>query len=110
MNRAMTLVYYHIPEDGDSLSELNAFAIPKPQDAVTLSDIRGLFPIEGDYHFRFRNHVEGNSVWLDVSNEASTLPTYEGKIIAKITRITWNAPQLSASQTVERKNSDLIQM
>ena len=108
----MTLVYYHIPEDGDTLAVPNAFAVPKTQDAVTLSDIRGGFPIEGDYHFRFRNQVSGNAVWLDVSNEASTLPTYEGKIIMKVTRITWNAPQASVSQPVEvgRKNSDLIQM
>ena len=110
MNRTMALIYYHIPEDGDTLTDINAFAIPKHQDEVTLSDIRGLFPIEGDYHFRFRNRVAGNAVWLDVGNEASTLPTYEGKIIVKVTRITWNAPQQSVAQPPDRKNSDLIQM
>ena len=29
MNRTMALIYYHIPEDGDTLTDINAFAIPK---------------------------------------------------------------------------------
>lgn len=77
MSRNLTLIYYHIPEDQETPDEPNAFAIPKPVDSLRLADIRSNFPVEGDYHFRFRHVVHGNAVWLDVSNEEAKIPMYE---------------------------------
>lgn len=49
----LTQVFYHIPEDGDDLKQLNCFLIHKHIDKVTLEDIRKYFPVPGSYFFRF---------------------------------------------------------
>jgi hypothetical protein len=55
---------------------------------VKLSDIRNMFPLEGEYIFRFKNKIGGSIVWMDVF-EDSKLPMFNGKIFIKATRISW---------------------
>lgn len=52
--KAFTLVFYYLPEDKDDLAMPNAYAIPKNLTDITLADIESLFPLEGEFHFRFK--------------------------------------------------------
>jgi hypothetical protein len=58
-------VYYYVPEDLDDLAMPNAFAIPKAVDAITLTDIETLFPLQttqenpSGFHFRFKYKYGG---------------------------------------------------
>jgi hypothetical protein len=64
----------------------NAYAVPKNQDDITLIDIEKLFPLDGDFHFRFKYKYNGQSVWLDLNNKKCKVPKCDGKIIMKVTR------------------------
>lgn len=83
-----TLVFYYIPEDCDDLRMPNAFAINKTVDNITLPDIESAFPLEseGGFIYRFKYKVNGNSVWLDLTNRKCKVPKVDGKIILKVTR------------------------
>lgn len=78
-------IKYIIPEDGDELNHPNFFQLNKTNP--TLSDVKLSFPVPGSYHFRFLKLINGQRVWLDLNNENDIIPTYEGNIFAKITRI-----------------------
>ena len=80
------LVMYFIPEDKDDQKILNAFAIPKYQGEVTLSDIEEMFPLEGEYIFRFKYSHEGEVVFLDITNKTAKVPLYNKNIVMKVTR------------------------
>ena len=86
---ALTNVFYHLPEDNDSLQEYNTFQIYKPIQDITLIDIRTFFPLPGEYHFRFQYKYASSLVWLDLNNENSKLPQIDGMIIMKVLRKTW---------------------
>lgn len=45
------------------------------------------FPVPGTYHFRFLKNVGSHIVWLDVTDDSSALPTHQGSIFIKATRI-----------------------
>jgi hypothetical protein len=81
-----TLVFYYVPEDKDELSTPNAFAVPKAQDEITLQDIEDVFPLTGEFFFRFKYKYNNASVWLDLSNRTCKVPKCDGKIIMKVTR------------------------
>jgi hypothetical protein len=64
----------------------NAFAVPKSQDEITLTDVEEVFPLEGEFFFRFKYKYNNASVWLDLSNRNCKVPKCDGKIIMKVTR------------------------
>lgn len=80
------LVYYFVPEDCDELKMPNAFAVNRQLEDVNLADIESCFPLEGEFIFRFKYKVNGNSVWLDLTNRKCKVPKTDGKIILKVTR------------------------
>jgi hypothetical protein len=84
-----TIVYYYIPEDREESDKLNAFIIYKDIDQLKIDDIKQNFPIPGDYYFRFKFKFENKNVWTDFNNPDSKLPRFEGKVIMKVTRISW---------------------
>ena len=84
--KPFTLVFYYVPEDKDELAMPNAYAIPKNSEDITLFDIEKLFPLDGDFHFRFKYKYNGQSVWLDLNNKKCKVPKVDGKIIMKVTR------------------------
>ena len=86
-----TIVQYYIPEDNEDSEKMNAFIIYKESDTIKLNDIKENFPIPGDYYFRFRFKFQNKSVWIDFNNEEATLPKFDGKIIIKVSRISWNS-------------------
>ena len=64
----------------------NAYAIPKNLIDITLNDIESLFPLEGEFHFRFKYKYTSQSVWLDLNNKKCPVPKCDNKIIMKVTR------------------------
>jgi hypothetical protein len=54
-----TLVFYYIPEDKDELTMPNAFAVQKEITDITLADIETLFPLQGDFFYRFKYKYNG---------------------------------------------------
>ena len=81
-----TMVFYYLPEDKDELSTPNAFLIKEQADKINMNQIKELFPMEGDFHFRFKFSYEGMAVWLDVQNMKVPVPRYKEKIIMKVMR------------------------
>ena len=43
----------------------------------------------GDYYFRFKFEFMEKSVWSDFNNPVGALPRYDGKIIMKVTKLSW---------------------
>lgn len=84
-----TVVYYYIPEDREDPEKLNAFLIYKDIESVKIDDIKQNFPLPGQYYFRFKFKFDNKNVWIDFNNPDALLPRYDGKIIIKVTRITW---------------------
>mmetsp|Transcript_3635 Transcript_3635/g.9376 ORF Transcript_3635/g.9376 Transcript_3635/m.9376 type:complete len:221 (-) Transcript_3635:68-730(-) len=101
MAQQAKLVFYHIPADGDEADTPNAYPVLKPGGAPTVREVRAKFPVPGIYHFRFKmkwGDSTSSAVWMDVPNEDSQVPTYDGKIVAKVTRVSWEAsPQAVAA-------------
>mmetsp|Transcript_9341 Transcript_9341/g.17932 ORF Transcript_9341/g.17932 Transcript_9341/m.17932 type:complete len:160 (-) Transcript_9341:3829-4308(-) len=91
MSRDFTLIYYSIPEDFDDLEQPNAFGISKSVADITLRDIKLSFPLEGTYHFRFKYLHNKIPVWMDLNNDEAHIPLFSGKVIAKVTRISWDS-------------------
>ena len=61
-------------------------------DDIRLPDIRSMFPLEGEYIFRFKYKANNTVVWMDI-NEESKIPFYNSKIIMKATRISWTCKE-----------------
>eukprot|EP00933_Yihiella_yeosuensis_P044532 TRINITY_DN39774_c7_g1_i1.p1 TRINITY_DN39774_c7_g1~~TRINITY_DN39774_c7_g1_i1.p1 ORF type:complete len:169 (+),score=36.79 TRINITY_DN39774_c7_g1_i1:64-570(+) len=95
-----TLIFYHVPGDGDEEGMPNAFPILKSDGRIFLQDIRGKFPLPGTYHFRFKmkwGSEVSQVAWMDVTNEASQVPMIDGKVICKVTRVSWEAKNAKAA-------------
>jgi len=88
---SFTIIYYYIPEDCDDLDIPNAFGISKPVDDIKHIDIVKNFPLEGQYHFRFKYKHNSQVVWLDLKSKDIKLPTFENVIFLKVTRKTWDS-------------------
>eukprot|EP00826_Nyctotherus_ovalis_P046319 TRINITY_DN521_c0_g1_i14.p2 TRINITY_DN521_c0_g1~~TRINITY_DN521_c0_g1_i14.p2 ORF type:complete len:149 (-),score=30.42 TRINITY_DN521_c0_g1_i14:201-647(-) len=90
----LTLIFYYVPEDHDDIDVPNAFGIKKPMDDIRIIDIRDTFPLEGQYHFRFKYKYDSQYVWLDLSNPNCKLPTVDGRIVMKASRKSWKGQRL----------------
>mmetsp|Transcript_11953 Transcript_11953/g.39323 ORF Transcript_11953/g.39323 Transcript_11953/m.39323 type:complete len:414 (-) Transcript_11953:130-1371(-) len=87
--RAGERIYYVVPEDGDDEGAPNYFFLPGPSGLeVKLNDIKHFFPLEGNYHFRFIQSIGGMRAWVDMSDDTSPVPRFEGAILFKATRLT----------------------
>ncbi len=51
---ALTNVFYYIPEDNETVEQMNFFKIHKETSDIRINDIKLYFPVPGDYHFRFQ--------------------------------------------------------
>ncbi len=69
-----TPIFYYVPEDHETVDQLNFFRLNKPMNDIRLNDIKLHFPVPGDYHFRFQFNYSGTLVWLDLSNDECALP------------------------------------
>lgn len=96
-----TFIYYFIPEDNENENKMNIFIIYKDYKDVRLQDIKDNFPLPGDYYFRFKFEFLEKSVWIDFNNPNGTLPKYEGKIIMKVTRLSWENKAQPQKQNIE---------
>jgi hypothetical protein len=91
------MVFYFLPQDFETVDQLNAFGIQKNVSQITQGDIRSSFPLPGKYHFRFRNLIEGKIVWIDLNGDHCKAVAYQGKILMKVTRIDWETDQKDES-------------
>ena len=96
-----TFVYYFIPEDNENESKMNLYIIYKNPKEVKIKDIKENFPLPGEYYFRFKFEFMEKSVWIDFNNPNGALPKYDGRIIMKVTRLSWKNPQETKQQTAD---------
>lgn len=117
--RMTTLVCYHLPSDRDDAEHPNAFVIKKFAEDVTLKDVKALFPLPGEYHFRFKTRFESSTTyWVDATDDAARVPLFaSNKIVAKVLRLSWTSaarpvsPQIASPKPVpnnHRKMDDLF--
>lgn len=94
----MATIRYFLPEDGDTEGTPNVFLAPKPSRPgypPLLGQIKGSFPLPGNYHFRFKTAlVPGTDrdkyavpVWMDCVEDSEPVPVWQGSIVAKVTRV-----------------------
>ncbi len=98
--RNFTLVFYYVPEDKDDVDVPNAFGIKKAIQDLRLTDIQAQFPLEGQYHFRFKYKHGTEYVWLDLVNPNCKIPMIDGRIVMKVTRKSWTNSDSSRSFSV----------
>ncbi|KAF1321106.1 Cmgc/mapk protein kinase, partial [Globisporangium splendens] len=126
------MLNYFIPEDGDSSDHLNVVPLPRveqlklqhvkkvrqllyPCVAKTLLRMtlcynfvcaRGVqvFPLPGQFHFRFKTPFEGTYVWLDVVDDSDAVPDFNGLVISKIARV----QSESSTRPAERVTSNAV--
>jgi hypothetical protein len=47
-----------------------------------------IFPVPGDYHFRFRRLIGSTTVWMDATNDTSPVPLdSNGNVFSKVSRV-----------------------
>mmetsp|Transcript_79952 Transcript_79952/g.93426 ORF Transcript_79952/g.93426 Transcript_79952/m.93426 type:complete len:212 (-) Transcript_79952:25-660(-) len=92
-----TLVYYYVPEDKDDPEYPNVFGVNLAQEEIRINDIKAAFPLEGEYHFRFKFKMSSQLVWMDLPSKSAGLPLFDGKIFIKATRISWEDKRTKTS-------------
>ncbi|GAB9470850.1 hypothetical protein Gpo141_00008083 [Globisporangium polare] len=107
------MLNYFIPEDGDSSDHLNVVPLPRVEQ-LKLQHVKKIFPLPGQFHFRFKTPFEGTYVWLDLVNDSDTVPDFNGLVISKIARVqrestTRPAERVEAKKAPPAKAPDLIQ-
>jgi hypothetical protein len=91
----MILVYYYLPQDGDDPEHPNVFCVPDREASnLTIADIRRLFPLAGTYLFRVKHSYQNRLVWLDPATASARVPTYNGRVFVKATRVAWEPTPL----------------
>eukprot|EP01039_Chlorochromonas_danica_P003346 gene3346-3669_t len=90
----MVWIKYFIPEDGDDIQHPNLFQIEGHSgEVVTLAQVVEGFPLPGRYHFRFLRSFSGAAggggatVWMDLPQPSSAVPSYQGSVLAKVSRL-----------------------
>ena len=78
------------------------------QKEISYTDIVNNFPLEGQYIFRFKFKHGKKIVWLDLQKKKERIPTFEGMIFMKVTRINWGSSALSTPQYETNDAEDLI--
>lgn len=89
----MVMVFYFLQnEEGEDQAHPNAFLLPHNSvEEVRFGDILKTFPIANTskFHFRFRkSDAKFGYIWSDLSSNNDPVPGFNGKIIAKILRLT----------------------
>lgn len=99
------LISYFIPEDGDSQEHPNVFECPGSVQSLTVAALRKVFPVPGKYHFRAVRLVGNMNVWLDLVDEAGIVPSHNGEITLKVTRISLEAVTASSGPRASLQTS-----
>ena len=71
---------------------------------LTVGDVRENFPLPGHYHFRFKVAFKKTFVWRDGMAENATVPAYEKRIVAKVTRLRGNAQRRAPSAAIGHRS------
>ncbi len=79
-----------MPEDKDDPEYPNMFLVGGAQPS--LEEVLQAFPLPGEYIFRFRARRGKEVFWEDV-RPGQPLPLFEGRLVAKVTRLQWGQPR-----------------
>jgi len=99
------MVYYYLPQDEDDTKTFNAFGIQKNIEDIRLTDVKNEFPLPGEYYFRFKYKHADQIVWMDITNEDVKLPRFDGKLIVKVTRMSWGSVGIGSNAAEKVKHT-----
>ncbi|CAM9102220.1 unnamed protein product, partial [Heterosigma akashiwo] len=71
------LIRYFIPADGDDPEHPNAFRL-NTNGPLRVKDVRENFPIQGNFHFRFKKNFGSSHVWVDAVLPEDPVPRSDG--------------------------------
>lgn len=94
-------VRYFVPEDGDDANHPNVFCVDRMN---TLDDVKRSFPLSGNFHFRFMKELDKMTVWMDIVDSSTPLPTYQGGIFIKANRIRSSSSTRSEPPQASKSN------
>lgn len=86
------LVLYEVQNDSDRDKEGACFVLP-PGDGgyITGAHVRAHFPVQGNFHFRFKVPTPdgsfGGYVWTDLNGDEDLVPAYRGGIAMRALRL-----------------------
>ncbi|EEA05248.1 uncharacterized protein CMU_043220 [Cryptosporidium muris RN66] len=100
-------IYYFIPSDYDSEEYPNMFHI-NTQSNITIKHIRSKFPLLGNYYFRFKVKNGDSYVWMDPKEDDEIPPTYNGLIISKVLRVSWDSNNYNIQNIHNKINHDKL--
>lgn len=106
-----TLIYYYVPEDGETQTDLNTYGIPKGKENITLKDVKSTFPLKGKYTFRFLTKHNKANIFVDLLSDDDNVPLADKKVVVKANRISWTqakppSPKASKPAPAEVKHKD----
>lgn len=113
----MVWIKYFIPEDGDDIQHPNLFQVEGNSGEVTLAQVVEGFPLPGRYHFRFLRSLggagggAGATVWMDLPQPSSVVPSYQGSVLAKVSRLVLSSSGSgggAAAVTGQRTSADQV--
>lgn len=103
-----TIIQYYIPEDNEDPEKLNGFLVYKDVESIKINDVKENFPLPGEYYYRFKFKFQNKNVWIDFNNQDAALPKYEGKIIMKVSRISWEGKENISNKTDKNDFPDIF--
>ncbi|CAG9328868.1 unnamed protein product [Blepharisma stoltei] len=82
----VSMIHYTLQDEGKKELYLYSTQISQGNE-VTVKDVRKSFPVPGRFFFRFRTIIQEENppatVWLDLPEDDSPIPTYKGYIYVK---------------------------
>lgn len=102
------IISYYIPEDGDSPEHPNFFVCDS--NSLSVGQLKKIFPVPGEYHFRFKKLIGSTSVWMDATNDAAPVPIdSNGNAFSKVSRITLRGVNTTqVSQKVVSQQQEIL--
>jgi len=109
---SIVVVRYEVQNGDDGEREMAAFPLVTSESTITAQHVRRQFPVPGRFHFRFKapslDGSFGDFLWMDLCNDAETVPMWRGDICMKALRLPDNADAAREFESVP--NSTLSAM
>lgn len=100
-------VRYFVPEDGDDSNHPNVYQAEKIN---SLEDLKRSFPLSGQFHFRFLKDLDKMMVWMDVTENNSPLPVFQGGLFVKANRIQSESAPVADRRPHHKANSPTVEL
>ena len=73
---------------------------------VNLTTIEQQFPIRGEYLFRAKTKLGKQIVYMDILDKLGSIPLFEGKIILKVSRISFEVKSSNFESEVKKEKEE----